>query len=179
MSPSDHESSLQGALGAIGPHAGLADKLELFGQFAGGWETEIVYHSAEGERRVQGEWHFYWVLEGRAIQDVWIAPKRALRNPGSAVAGEYGTVLRFYDPGIDAWRVAFVGPVHRVVMSFIARLVNDEIVMEGSFAPGVLTRWIFFHITHDRFDWRHVESRDEGQSWKLRQTVVAHRTTPP
>jgi hypothetical protein len=179
MPPIAPVSSLQSALGAVGPLAGLADKLKLFGQFAGAWETEIVYHSPEGDRRIQGEWHFGWVLEGRAIQDVWIAPKRALRNPGAAGAGEYGTVLRFYDPRSDAWRVTFVGLVNCVVMSFIARLVDSEIVMEGSFAPGVLTRWIFSHITHDRFDWRHVESSDEGQSWKLRQTVAAHRTEPP
>jgi hypothetical protein len=171
-------SSLQRALGAVGPHAELEDKLMLFGQFAGAWETEIVYHSPEGDRRIQGEWHFGWVLEGRAIQDVWIAPKRTLRNSDTGGAGEYGTVLRFYDPRIDAWRVTFIGPVSGVVMPFIARPVDSEIVMEGSFAPGVLTRWIFSGITRDRFDWRHVESRDEGHSWRLRQTVVARRAEP-
>jgi hypothetical protein len=179
MPPNPPFASLQSALAAVGPHARLAEKLQLFGQFVGAWETEIAYHSPEGDRRVQGEWHFGWVLEGRAIQDVWIAPKRALRDPDAAAPGEYGTVLRIYDHKIDAWRVTFVGPVNSVVMLFVARLVDREIVMEGSFAAGVRTRWIFSNVTSDRFDWRYVESRDDGQSWQLRQTVVARRVESP
>src|SRR5262245_47305146 len=45
-----------------------------------------------------GEVHFGWVLEGRAIQDVWMIPRRRDRRPGAPVmptAGNwYGTTLR-------------------------------------------------------------------------------------
>ena len=101
----------------------LADRLKLFGQFVGSWDVDIRDHPDDAsERRVQGEWHFAWVLEGRAIQDVWIAPKRTLRGcADDFLPGEYGTTLRFYDPEIDAWRSTWHAPVRGIVRTFIAR----------------------------------------------------------
>ncbi|TIL41051.1 MAG: hypothetical protein E5Y87_03330, partial [Mesorhizobium sp.] len=59
----------------------------------------------------RGEVHFGWVLEGRAIQDVWILPAR---NTGAQSSlgkwSFYGTTLRVYDPGIDAWHIFWSDP---------------------------------------------------------------------
>lgn len=162
-------------LASTGPDEKLADKLKLFGQFVGAWDVAITYHEPGGsERRIEGEWHFGWVLEGRCIQDVWIAPRRSLRDP-AAPPGEYGTTLRFYDPAIEAWRSTWIGPVRTVVLPFIARAVGDEIVLEGSFEPGVTTRWIFSEIASDAFRWRAVESRDGWQTQQLKQEMRARR----
>ena len=65
--------------------------------------------------------------------------------------GEWGTTLRFYDPAIDAWRSTWIGPRKHVVMPFLARQVGDEIVLEGSFQEGSLTRWIFSDVTPATF----------------------------
>lgn len=165
------------ALAAPGPDPQWAAELQLFGQFVGSWDVDIVYHQPDGtERRVDGEWHFGWVLEGRAIQDVWIAPRRTLRHAGGAApAGDYGATLRFYDPEMKAWRSTWIGPVRRVVMPFIARPVGDEIVLEGSFEPGVATRWIFSEVTPTTFRWRAVESRDGWKTETLRQEMRGRR----
>src|SRR5262245_1761140 len=68
------------ALTAPGPNAALAAKLRLYGRFVGSWTLDIDYYPPDGPvRRAEGEWHFDWVLDGKAIQDVWIFPARALR----------------------------------------------------------------------------------------------------
>ena len=59
-----------------------------------------------------GEIHFGWVLEGRAIQDVWILP-----------GVFYGKTLRIYDPGIDAWHILWSDPVMQFYTRQIYRLL--------------------------------------------------------
>ena len=69
------------ALHARQPNEALASKLHLYGQFVGSWHVDIDFHPLNGStRRAEGEWHFSWVLDGRAIQDVWIFPARRLRG---------------------------------------------------------------------------------------------------
>jgi hypothetical protein len=163
---------------ADGPIPGLADKLALFGQFVGSWDLSVTNHRRDGDATtVPAEWHFAWALGGRAIQDVWIAPSRAERaaTGASSASGEWGTTLRLYDPEIDAWRSTWIGPNHAVVMPFIGRPIGDEIVLEGSFDAGVLTRWIFSEIESDSFSWRAVQSGDGGIDWKLLQEMKATR----
>src|SRR5882757_8254880 len=96
------------ALGADGPSADRAGKMDLYGRFVGSWELDVMQIADDGrKRRRPGEWHFGWALEGRAIQDVWIVPPRGALRDGDAAArfNSYGTTLRVYDPDIDAWRI--------------------------------------------------------------------------
>lgn len=168
------------ALHASGPHPELADQLRLFGQFVGSWDAEVTNYLADGSRRVMAaEWHFGWVLEGRAIQDVWIAPRRGLRAGPTEELGDYGATLRFFDPKIGAWRSTWIGPCKGYVKPFIAQQVGDEIILEGSFAPGSVTRWIFSSITPDSFRWRHIESSDRWATHVLHQEMTARRRAAP
>lgn len=99
----------------------------------------------------------------------------ALRTGGDAAPAEYGATLRFYDPGIDAWRSTWHGPVRHVVMPFIGRRHGDEIVLDGSFAPGAATRWIFSQITSTTFRWRAEESDDGWKTSRMVQEMFATR----
>src|ERR1041384_2951905 len=103
---SNFPSEMIEALAASGPFNEYADKLMLFRQLVGGWDIEGKYFNQEAQvtHKRQGEWHFGWVLEGRAIQDVILSPPRAERHKTGAPANDYGTAIRFYDPRIDAWR---------------------------------------------------------------------------
>jgi hypothetical protein len=89
----------------------------------GDWAAD-VYDYENGEKRVsKGEWHFSWVLEGRAIQDVWIVPKREDRNERTpANHNRYGTTIRIFDPKIGAWRVFWFNPVTQDRAELIERL---------------------------------------------------------
>ncbi len=162
------------ALRASGPHPDLADRLMLFGQFVGAWEVDITNYGSDGTTtRVPGEWHFGWALEGRAVMDVWIAPRRSLR--AATGSGEYGATVRIFDPTIDAWRSTWIGPARGAVKPFIARKVGDEIVLDGRFGEGRLERWIFSDIAPAQFRWRYVASDDGGATWTTVQEMAARR----
>ena len=80
-------SAFLDALGADGPSADRAGKMDLYGRFVGSWDLDVRQFSEDGrERRRAGEWHFGWALEGRAIQDVWIVPPRGELRHGDAAA---------------------------------------------------------------------------------------------
>ena len=101
-----------------------------------GWESDIVsYEEDSTKHNGRGEIHFGWVLEGRAIQDVWMIPRRAERRPGMPampVAGNwYGTTLRVYDPGLDAWHILWSDPATQVYTRQIGRARGADIVQEG------------------------------------------------
>jgi hypothetical protein len=152
-------------LHADGPAPEHARELMLFGQLVGDWELDVTWFHDDGTTTtLPGRWSFGWILGGRGVQDVW------------RVAGrEHGTTIRFYDPALGAWRSTWHGPARGVVMPFIARAVGDEIVLEGSFDPGVTTRWIFSEITPRAFRWRNVTSRDGGATWATHQEMRVRR----
>jgi hypothetical protein len=131
------------ALGADGPAADRGDRMDLYGQFVGSWALEVTHFADDGTpRHRKGEWHFGWALEGRAVQDVWIVPPRgALRHgDASANADSFGTTLRVYDPGIDAWRIQWTDPVRRNSLQMIGREQDGEIVQLGTQTDGSLAR---------------------------------------
>jgi hypothetical protein len=175
--PADPFPPMIEALRASGPAPAHADKLMQFGRFVGSWSLDVIYYDEAGAVRLSttGEWHFGWVLEGRAVQDVWIVPPRNMRIGGDPPPGEYGASFRHYDPTIDAWRSTWHGPVNQISWPFIARQVADEMVLERIDEQGELVRWIFSKVTHESFHWRAVRSADGGQTWRLEQEMHATR----
>lgn len=168
---------LGGALCAAGPHPEHADALMLFGQFVGEWDFDWASYGEEGEQTLTGagEWIFGWVLEGRAVQDVWIIPSRARRGDAGAPVGEYGTTLRWYDPSLGAWLVTWNGPVNCARRTFVAREEGGEIVQEGQTEDGHPMRWIFSRIKEQSFHWASVFSADGVQTWQLREEMEVRR----
>ena len=139
-------SAFLNALGADGPSADRAGKMDLYGRFVGSWDLDVRQFSEDGrERRRAGEWHFGWTLEGRAIQDVWIVPPRGELRHGDAAANSNscGTTLRVYDPDIDAWRIQWSDPVTRNFLQMIGRPESSDIVQLGTRPDGQLARWSF------------------------------------
>ena len=93
------------------PAPDRADKMGLYGWLIGSWEMDTVVHADDGTtQKGRGEIHFGWVLEGRAIQDVWILP-----------GVFFGTTLRVYDPGLDAWHILWSDPLRQFYTRQIGR----------------------------------------------------------
>ena len=159
-------------LGALGPDPEMRDKLMLFGQFVGDWDIlEARYPQPDGTEIIRtGEVHFGWILDGRAVQDVWLKHQG---NPPRAVP--IGTTVRFYDPKIDAWHVTWIAPKSAAIQTFLARLVGEEIVLEGRTDDQYPERWIFSEITANSFRWRAVESHDNQKTWKLTEAMRIRR----
>jgi Domain of unknown function (DUF4440) len=165
-------------LDAPGPAAEWAAKLMLFGQFAGDWECDVVLLNTDGSKtKGSCEWHFSWILEGKAIQDVWIAHYNDPK-PGAPTDG-YGTTLRWYDPKADAWHVIWVSARDNTTHAFAARKVENEIVLESQDRPSHPYRWIFSDITPASFRWRSEGSPDGGKTWIVGQEMSARRIQMP
>ncbi len=160
-------------LAADGPYAGLKEKLDLFGQFVGEWDiVEARYPKPDGtEIRRRGEISFKWILEGRAIQDVW---SMIDEKTGKAVPA--GTTVRFYDSNIDAWQSVWISPRQHAVQPFIARKVKGAIVLTGKTADGSYPeRWVFSEIRPDSFRWHSEETHDGGKTWILTEEMKIRR----
>jgi hypothetical protein len=117
-------NELISVLHAEKPAADRADKLQLYGRFIGDWETKIIAHAPDGGRHEgSGEIHFGWILEGRAIQDVWMIPRLAER-PNALPFPVRQLVWndhQVYDPDIDAWRIYWIDPARNIFGQQIGR----------------------------------------------------------
>ena len=171
-------SAFLGTLGADGAAADRGGRMDLYGRFIGSWDLDVTQFPGDGTaRRRKGEWHFGWVLEGRAIQDVWIVPPRGDLRSGDAAANanSWGTTLRIYDPRIDAWQVQWSDPVTQSFLQMTGRADGNDIVQLGTRADGQLVRWSFSDITANSFLWRGEISADGGVSWRLVTEFTARR----
>jgi hypothetical protein len=142
-----------------------AAKMQLYAWLIGDWTFDATVNRDDGtQHRGIGEIHFGWVLEGRAIQDVWILP-----------GVFYGTTLRVYDPGIDAWHILWSDPLRQVYARQLGRARGRDIVQDGKNDAGDAVRWSFTDIASDSFRWTGERSRDGGRTWQLQAEFLARR----
>ena len=159
-------------LGAEAAEASLREQLDLFGRFVGDWEiTEWRNQEADGRWTTgRGEIHWRWILDGRAVQDVW-----SVVDEATARAVPLGTTIRFYDPSIEAWQSVWISPTNHAVRTFIGREVGGEIVLEGKNRQGTPLRWIFFDMRPDSFRWRQEELRSPTSDWVISEEMRVRR----
>ncbi|MBS0214293.1 MAG: hypothetical protein JSR63_01050 [Proteobacteria bacterium] len=165
------------ALLAPGPAAAFGEKLALYAFLIGSWEYDAIYHfDPEHPRHTSGEIHASWVLEGRAIQDVWIVPGLHLPRAATPEPGDYyGTTLRVYDPVLDAWHILWSDPLTRTFRRQLGRACDSGIVQEGDDGDGTRSRWSFSEITGNAFRWTGEYSTDDGAHWTLLADFHAQR----
>lgn len=174
------DSSFAQVLHADGPDHERAAKLALFSWFVGRWDMEVTTFPEDGStHRGHGEIHVGWVLQGRAIQDVWMIPRlrdRASKTEQLPGAGNwYGTTLRIYDPAIDAWRILWNDPATNFFSQQIARAEGRNIVQTGPDPRGGRMRWTFAEIEPDvSFHWT-AERTTDDRNWRREVDIRAIR----
>lgn len=143
-------------LPAYGPAEDLRKKLGLFGQFIGDWD--IVDHRYPFPRqRAPGEVHFNWILDGRAVQDVW-----GSINPRTGRLVPWGTTIRYYDTRLGAWRSTWIAPRQGTVRRFIGRKVRSQIVLQEEDRGARTERWVFSEIRPESFRWNALKRSKGG-----------------
>ena len=162
-------SSFLDALASRGPAADRTDAMDLYGWLIGSWDMDAVMHLDDGSRREgRGEIHFGWVLDGRAIQDVWVLP-----------GFFHGTTLRVYDPDIDAWHIVWSDPLRQFHARQIGRAEGSDIVQHGRNDAGEALRWTFTDIGPDAFRWLGEASAGGEAPWRLQAEFHARRAAGP
>jgi hypothetical protein len=172
-------SSFKRVLHADGPDQERESKLALYAWLVGQWDMDVTAILEDGAtHRGHGEIHAGWVLQGRAIQDVWMIPRLEDRKPAIeqlAGAGNwYGTTLRIYDPSLDAWRILWNDPATNVFTQQIARARGRDIVQEGPDPRGGLMRWTFSEIEPRSFHWTGECARD-STTWRREVDIRTRR----
>lgn len=158
-------TTFQDLLHTDAPAPDRAEKLGLYGWLIGSWTMDAVIHADDGtQHEGKGEIRFSWVLEGRAIQDVWVLP-----------GFFYGTTLRVYDPALDAWHILWSDPLKQYYTRQIGRAEGRDIVQNGVLEDGTAIRWRFTEITPDSFRWLGDRSSDGGGTWHLQADFHARR----
>jgi hypothetical protein len=159
-------------LGAKGPVGPLRERLQLFGQFVGDWEIfpGQAAHDPGLRREPTGEVHWRWVLGGLGVQDVW-----GHIDPGSKRLVPQGSTLRFFDPGLQAWRSTWIAPYQRKVRKFIGRQEGSEIVLREKNRGWKGEHWIFSKITHNSFRWRAETRFSSRGTWTIIQQYWIRR----
>lgn len=135
----------------------LPEEFNYFGKLIGSWK--INYIDNNDSFAINGEWHFSWILEGMAIQDVIILPDY-----------EYGTSIRIYDPDTHAWDVAY-GYTGKIIQ-LKARKQDGMIVLTN--VEDENRKWVFAKIECDRFHWQNITVKDNGE-WHINADIYAER----
>jgi hypothetical protein len=165
------------AWAALGRSPEIPEEMDLYGFLIGSWELDVVaYDDDSNVIHSTGEAHVAWILEGRAVQDVFINPRRLDRGPDSPkFANWFGTTLRIYDPTIQAWRVNWFNPHDGFRAELIGRRRGKDVVQDGKFPDGTPIRWTYSEITDDSCLWRGERLASGGKTWRLQVEFRARR----
>ena len=146
--------------------------LSLFGRLVGEWDFDWSAPQENGTLKThKGEWVFSYVLEGNAVQDVFICPSRATREADPDEQAEYGTTFRLpLQDGSGKWQVLYACDQGRPFDRLTAEEKNGDIIQTGTPADESDTniwRWNFRNITENTFYWEAVWSSDQGKTWNI------------
>lgn len=166
------------ALAAPDRSPDIPESADVYGWLCGSWHLDVLrYRGVDvAARGLKGEVHAARVLEGRAVQDVWIMPRREDREADPVrTMNMYGTTLRSWDASIQAWRIAWTNPVTGHREEQVGRRNGADILQEGTRADGTKTRWTFTEITADAFHWRGEALYPDQPAWTLEAEFLATR----
>ena len=145
------------ALTSASKNEALPEEFNYFGKLIGSWNIDYVDNSTSGV--MKGQWHFSWVLEGMAVQDVIVLP-----------GFEYGTTLRVYNPGTHAWDVAYC--YTGKIMRFEAGKQDNIIVLTNT--EDERRKWVFAEIGDNHFHWQDITVTEDG-GWHAKFDIYARR----
>jgi hypothetical protein len=171
--------ALLAVLAAHGRAPEIPEAADAYGWLIGSWELDVYRYWGKdvSSHGIKGEAHFGWVLEGRAVQDVWIMPRRSDRTANlDKTMNMYGTTLRVWDPSLQAWRITWRNPAGNHHDDQIGRRSGSDVVQIGTRPDGTPTRWTFTEITPDSFHWLGEALETDGKTWILEGEFRATRT---
>jgi hypothetical protein len=144
---------------------------EILGQLAGMWNAEQTILNRDGAwgEPKYSKWKWYYILDGQAIQDDWIALD-SLNNEQVI-----GTNICIFNPEENKWHMAWIDKTNRRLAAFTARNKEATVIMDGTNAQGRHIRNTFFNILENEFDWNQEWTFDDGNSWVIVTKIHAVR----
>jgi hypothetical protein len=161
----DPREAMITTLAATSPNPVLGDEAQTFDRLVGRWDADFSFRKDDGTvSHKKGEILFRWVMDGHAIQDLWIGYPTAEHKERTI-----GTTFRFFDTKSKQWRIVFVNPQYNYMVTAQGGREGDRIVLRGTDSDGLPFRWTFSEIKPDFFHWQGEKSYDGGKTWKLEE----------
>lgn len=146
----------------LNPEAPVETK--ILGKLAGTWDAEQSFLNRDGtwkEEKKYSIWKWYYILDGHAIQDDWIAVDSL--NKRTIV----GTNIRIFNREENKWHMAWIDKTNRRLATFTAVNENGNIIMDGTNAQGRRIKNTFFNISRNEFGWKQEWTFDGGNTWTV------------
>ena len=171
-SAADPPRDLVAALEATNPNPSLGDQAQVLSRLVGAWDVEYTDFSKDGKSiHRTGEFIVSWVMDGRALQDLWIVDPSGKRKDR-----EVYTTLHYFDAKSRTWHATFVDPEHGSIARFAGGPQgSDRFVIETADLGNPTNRWSFNDIGPDSFVYRDEASTDGGKSWRLQSEYQMKR----
>jgi hypothetical protein len=162
-------------LAASAPHPSLGKQADLFGRFVGAWDADYSFIAENGSvRHKRGEVLFGWIMDGHAVEDIFMGYPDSSSSERSMVGG-----IRWVNPKTGKWTLAFVAPTFDAMVRMEGGAEGDRIVLRGKDDKGTLLRWSFNDIQPNSFVWRGESSYDGGKTWRLEEEHHMTRRASP
>ena len=123
-----------------------------------------------GGRHLKGEWFFRRVLEGTAIEDIFICPSRDRKETYPQPDGEYGVAVRMYDSRKQCYDMTYICTkgttrleIHKVQGKIVCTVLDDP-----------ANKWVFSEITETTFHWQNITITGNGEQ-RVNCEVIAKR----
>jgi len=160
-------SDLSALLVAAGAFPGSEKEMELYGQFVGTWDVLCTCDFGNARsRRIKGEWHFFWILGGRGIQDV-LYEKDLPKD-------RFGTTIRCYYPAEHIWKLTWFQPGENEYVNMTGHKVGDDIVQTVTGDSNSV--WRFTEIQKNSFLWYCEVFDNVCNCWKIVQKMECTRS---
>ena len=163
------------ALRATGPHPSLGDHASVLDRLVGAWDVEYMDISKSGKAvHRSGELLVGWILDGRAMEDLWI-----VYPSGADKDREVYADVRYFDPKSGTWPAIFFDPQAASAATFTGGAVGDDRIVLDSrdLVAGQTRRWSFNDIRDDSLVFRDDASADGGKTWTLKSEYHMKRRT--
>jgi hypothetical protein len=146
------------------PNPNAPAELAQFAFLVGEWDAQAYRIGADGKEVQFGyaDWRISYILNGFAIQDVWIYKTLATGEV------EYGTMFRTYCPEAGHWTMVEQRHSDLKFLFMTAEKVGETMVMRGELDTPqgkVPFRRVFYNIKRDSFEWRTDFSSNGGKTW--------------
>jgi hypothetical protein len=178
MSFVERAATFHAGLAAAGRSDEIPESHDVYGWLVGSWELDVKHYWAVdvSKQGIKGEVHAGWVLEGLAVQDIWIMPRRSERGQSlDKKLNMYGSTLRAWDSSLQAWRITWSNPAGGHFEQQIGNRSGRDIVQSGQRPDGSKTRWSFVEITDNSFHWLGESQSVNGNAWILEGEFQARR----
>lgn len=148
----------------------IPEEYDWFAPLIGDWNFDYYDGNEQTNRKIKGEWIFRKILNGTAIEDLFICPSRETMYTNPQPDGEYGVAIRVFNNTTKCYDMVYTCEKYMRNLHFNKE--GEKLV--GTVLDNVNEKWVFSEITKDTFHWQNVTVLESGE-WQINSNVYGKR----